>query len=781
MTLSVTDIRTGRRRAELRTERGDYEGAERILGELLEGSRASASPGVKLERTQCLTARANLEWRCGRPESALAALNEVEALAGQLSSDNQRTLHFTLWQQRANLRIDAPPPHRDLVAARADLESLRALGLFPWSLDILEGRLAFAERNFELAAEHGRRLSTHLRAEGWPGGAARAQLTTARALVECGRFDEAGQELAACAAPIELTRAPDLVAVHELLEARVLSARGEHEAAWALASTALDGFARQIRHFRSFLDQQRFLLDKLDHHRRAFEVAAACPGATGIWRAWSVAERTKGFSLCQMVANADIALFEDVDPAQIARLNQLEEALDGAERAAGSLASGPAAGPAGASGDAAAALADLLAEREALLRSLFRDHPRWAALRAPPVPDVAAIVGSLGDTWSPLSYFWAHDPEESRLHALFVDAEGVPRRVESLWTAAEVAALRSTRDTMGATTLRAQLARLIDSRQVQRLLPPAVRNCGAPGSRLLISPHGLLCRLPLHALPSPGLPRLVETRAVQYVPTLSLVGMAYDTSSPARAAPPTQVTLIGSPEDSFGSQSLPEVVEEIESIAAVWRSRLGTGGAVRALILGPSDTLDGSALPLREWTGSRAIHLACHGQFPEDRPFDAALLLGASKLRMSELFGVRLDGAVVALSACDLGRTVRRDAEIELPDDEWLGLYLPLFHAGGESLLVSLWPAASRAAGQFMKRFHAELAADQAPSDACAAAARAAIATADWTTTDLHWSNWYLVGVPRCPVARCPIAPLPVAPLPVAPLPVAPLPVAQSQ
>lgn len=751
MTLSVADIRTGRRRATLRTERGDFESAERILTELLEETQAPATPVMLFERTQCLVARADLDWRCGRPESALAALDEIESLASGLSGDAQRNLRFTLCQQRANLRIDAPRPHRDLVGARADIESIRALGLFPWTLDILGGRLAFAERNFELAAECGHRLATHLQNEGWPGGVARAQLTTARALVECGRFDEAGETLAVCEAPIALTRAPDLVAVHHLLDARVRSARGEHEEAWALASTALDGFARLVRHFRSFIDQQRFLLDKLDHHRRAFEIAAACPGETGIWRAWSVAERTKGFSLCQMVANADVALFEGIDPAQVARLHQLEEELDRAERVNGGFAAGGTTSePAGpAAGAAAESRAALGAEREALLRALFRDHPRWAALREPPVPDVAAILNSLGSAWTPISYFWAHDPDASRLHTLFVDSRGEPRRLESRWTAEEVAALRKTRDTMGVATLRSRLARLVPPEQVARLLPPEVRQCGSAHARVLISPHGPLSGLPIHALPSGDLPRLVEGRPVQYVPTLSLVSIADALSESTRRAPPTRITLIGSPEDAFGSPALPDVVEEIESIAKIWRARSADASSVRTSILSRNDTLEQSATPLREWTGSRVVHLACHGQFPEDRPFDAALLLGASKLRMSELFGARLDGAMVSLSACDLGRTVRRDAEIELPDDEWLGLYLPLLHAGGESLLVSLWPAESRAARRFMERFHTELAADQPPSEACARAVRSAIATADWTTTDLHWSNWYLVGVPR--------------------------------
>ena len=79
-------------------------------------------------------------------------------------------------------------------------------------------------------------------------------------------------------------------------------------------------------------EQQRFLANKLRFYDRAFEIARTKSGSDGLWRAWSIAERAKSFYLCQLVANAEIGLFEGIDPEEIARLKSLESQLDEAER-----------------------------------------------------------------------------------------------------------------------------------------------------------------------------------------------------------------------------------------------------------------------------------------------------------------------------------------------------------------------------------------------------------------------------------------------------------------
>jgi CHAT domain-containing protein len=138
------------------------------------------------------------------------------------------------------------------------------------------------------------------------------------------------------------------------------------------------------------------------------------------------------------------------------------------------------------------------------------------------------------------------------------------------------------------------------------------------------------------------------------------------------------------------------------------------------------------------------LHVACHGVFPADRPFDAALRIGAEAIRASELFAVRLNARLVTLSACALGRHARRWGERTLVADEWIGLYLPLFYAGAQSLVVSLWDADSRTAAEFMTALHGEMAAGADAPDAV----QSAIRRVRKKLTPL-WANWCLVGFPQ--------------------------------
>jgi CHAT domain-containing protein len=135
--------------------------------------------------------------------------------------------------------------------------------------------------------------------------------------------------------------------------------------------------------------------------------------------------------------------------------------------------------------------------------------------------------------------------------------------------------------------------------------------------------------------------------------------------------------------------------------------------------------------------------VACHGTFDAESPLNAALLLGQEKLRASEFFATRLEADLVVLSACDVGRRAQRWHEVDAAFDEWLGLYLPLFYAGAQALVVSRWKANSGKARQFMRALHAELArggaAPMAFRAACLALAK---------SKDVFWANWSLAGIP---------------------------------
>jgi hypothetical protein len=182
--------------------------------------------------------------------------------------------------------------------------------------------------------------------------------------------------------------------------ARLELAKGDHDAAWDTPG-ALDGVESLIRHFRLLADQQRFVADKLPYYDVAFDVGLARDGPEGVLRAWSVAERAKSFYLCQLVANAEVSLFEGLDPARVGRLRALEDDLDTRERQQ-------------ARGGSVEELEELSREKQELLDALMRENPRWWPAR-PASFDLIGELERLGSAWTP-SLLLAGDNGDTTLH-----------------------------------------------------------------------------------------------------------------------------------------------------------------------------------------------------------------------------------------------------------------------------------------------------------------------------------------------------------------------------
>ncbi len=487
-----------------------------------------------------------------------------------------------------------------------------------------------------------------------------------------------------------------------------------------MAVAALDGFDSLIRHFRVLEDQQRFVADKLRRYDQAFDVAVAVPGARGVVRAWEVAERSKSFYLSQLVSSQRIEVFDGLPTDDVKRLTDLELRLGYAEKDAGPVPSQPAA----------KLIQDLSEQRQAILTAMMHENPRWAAVRTPARLDMDAELKRLAPEWVPISYFWrAGGSGGATLHIFYVDDGGSPRRIEVAWSSEELADVTNAGRRLP--QLNVESDSLLSTDLAAKVLPPALREGIGPGARLLISPHGPLRRLPLHAVGDP----LVATCSVQYLPTFSLRALT------RRRVDREDILLLGCADDGWGDPSLTGVAEEISDLAALWSSR--RPGKVRSRMLGPRDSLESpesADLAIDRWDGFDVLHCACHGEFAPDRPFDAALRLGDSAVRASAFFGVRLNARLVSLSACSLGG--QRPVE-QVVGDEWVGLYLPLLYAGAEHLVVSLWPANDWIAARCMVGLHEGVAAGQKPADALREAI-AAVRPESWASM---WANWFLVGV----------------------------------
>lgn len=189
-----------------------------------------------------------------------------------------------------------------------------------------------------------------------------------------------------------------------------------------------------------------------------------------------------------------------------------------------------------------------------------------------------------------------------------------------------------------------------------------------------------------------------------------------------------------------------------------WRRRLGAGGEivlrheadpdappVTALVLAVPDslapqiaveaTLVAEALPEAEiLIGAEAtaavlaekgrevdvVHIAAHGEFTSGNPLFSAVRLGSGWLRAVDLVdgAVKLDGALVVLSACGSGRTTS-------PQPQPLSLAWAFVEAGAGGVVASLWDIDDEVTLLLMGHLYERLGAGEHPRDALSAARRA--------------------------------------------------------
>lgn len=709
-------------------DEGRLPDADSALAALIERLRASRQDNTRYELCRALSDRATVLRFSNRHREALAELDACEREAGTLGLVASRSILVNVYQQQAKLYMEPDMPVYNADAARERLAKLGELGFKGWWVDETAADLAYQERDWPTAASAYRKLVPEMEREGWLRGVAACRLRIARALLEMGEVESAEAELMPALAFFEHHGPPHLLAGARLYVARLLHARGDTETAWKHVQSALDLVEDGIRHFRALFEQQRFLRDKLEFYLTAFRIGLAASGAEGLWRAWCIAERAKSFYLCQLLANADVELFTDVDAEDIARLHDLESSLDQCEAMLGRAR---ALGNASETQAAEDNLARLSLEKLHLQESLMRANPRWAALRRPPELDLRSELKRVHADWIPVSYFFEPVISGARLHIFWTDKDRIPFHVQTDWNHAQLAELDATRDRLRGSV--SPMSRLPRGLLCERVLPDRLLESIDQGSTLLVSPHDHLRNIPIHAFMLGSGDRLIDRYPVQYVPTLALLPVR-----PVRADS-EKILLLGCEHNSFGDRPLPDVPAEINRLDKLW----GTHGTVVKKLVPEDGNLEDSKVALKHWREYRLIHVACHGEFPEGRPFDAALRLGAEALRASEFFNTRLSADLISLSACAVGRHSEHHAEMDLVGNEWVGLYIPILYAGAHSMLVSLWNANSEMAAIFMALLHEHLSQGNSPPRAKQLALLAIN-----KKPELLWANWYLVGFP---------------------------------
>ena len=255
------------------------------------------------------------------------------------------------------------------------------------------------------------------------------------------------------------------------------------------------------------------------------------------------------------------------------------------------------------------------------------------------------------------------------------------------------------------------------------------------GSRLYLAPYGVFRWVPYDAL-FDGRDFLVEHYTISTLPSclsfLRAPGIA-------GSVPPGPLLALLDPDTDYDRDGrpdrpgLPHAEDGIEGFAqlmpgsTVLRGALATEAGFRA-----------------NANFSAYLHLACHGEHEELRPWESSLLLATGgghdgRLRARELRHLSLASAhLVCLSGCETAL-----AEVRAADD-LAGFPRAVLSSGARRLLGSLWKVEDRKAGAFMKRFYRHLGKGRTPARALREARLESLRSEDDSAPE-HWGAWILL------------------------------------
>ena len=328
-----------------------------------------------------------------------------------------------------------------------------------------------------------------------------------------------------------------------------------------------------------------------------------------------------------------------------------------------------------------------LRERENKILEITRQlqHRQEAAALRTQSFAVDKLQNQLGDDDALLEYTALGD----ELLAFIVTRDDV-RVARNLASVAEVnkslQALRFQIDTLrfGARSIRRHLPALTEKINVhlRSLHDQLMRGLGRLEQRkLVIVPHGSLHYLPFHALRN-GERYLIEEYEISYAPSAAIFQQCLQ-----RGAHRLERALLMGVSD----EQTPRIADEIRTLREVFPQS--------TVFVGEPATSEA----LRENSARvDVLHLACHGQFRSDNPLFSALKLSDGWFTVRDAYNLKLDNALVTLSACETG------ANVVKPGDELIGLARGFFSAGARSVLLSLWTVDDETTDQMMVDFYQE-------------------------------------------------------------------------
>jgi len=501
-------------------------------------------------------------------------------------------------------------------------------------------------------------------------------------------------------------------------------ALGENDAALAALREAIE--ASEVRRLTIVGDARqraRFLQRTISPYRDAAEILAE---RGDVEAALEMTEQAKARSLLDILGG-DVSHVRVLTPTEEQRNSELAAHIAALNRKLREEKSKPAA-------DALAGeLNTARADYESYQLLLDAAHPRRRALEGSvPIAKPADLAPLLGKSTAIIEY--AVSGDHTRAYVLTAD------RVES-FRLAGARELDPLVTRFADALAHDDLAYRKDAQALYAMLVQPLEKSLHGRKTLCIVPDGSLWRLPFEALLDRERRFVVESRAVYYAPSMSVLAQVTRRGERAKAA--TTLLAVGNP-TARGRASIEEAAGEVRALRALY-------GAAHSHVFVGKDATEHNVKG--EMESARVLHFAAHAILNEENPMYSEVVLAESSdtrddglLAAWEIMRLDLRADIAVLSACDTARGRLAVGE------GVIGFTWALFAAGCPSSVVSEWKVDSASTKRLMVAFHRALLASHEPSLAKAEALRSAklsLLRDPKTRHPFYWSPFVLVGSAR--------------------------------
>ena len=607
------------------------------------------------------------------------------------------------------------------LATASDVFSAAGLTAELGSLTVLRARLQLEQNDWKAARILAEQALALFAERGLVERRTQAELVCAQAAFAGGLYDQA-ERLArsALAASQSLEALPVSHAAHHVL-ARVAEhtrqtgrALAEYEAAIGDLERVQSSLATELR--------TEYLGDKLRLFHDAIDF---CIAENELERGLDYLERAKSRALVDYLASQpEVAIRPRTDTERelIDQLTVLREEHHWFYSRLHGTGPGDASTP--APERERATLQQAVADRE---RRIVRIHERLALLRDSESLESIGAPPGVQAPWLPpiadailLEYVFTEDrgavfivtPSGLAVERLATGTSGL-RRLLNRWDVSLEAAARSIRRHQSLDRLRPNANGLLASLYDVLLRPVAGYLDRA--RHVIVVPYGPTHGVPFHAL-FDGSRYLAERSEVWTAPSTSLLRLCAQRARRDLSNP----LVVG-----YSGGQLAGVLEEARRVSG---------------LLGGLCYVEDEAtrnLVLTQAANHGLVHLAAHGEARLDNPLFAHLALADGQLGMADIVTIRLDGALVTLSACESGRTA------VVGGDELVGLSRGFLFAGASTLIQSLWRVDDASTVALMEHLYTGLMAGQTPGAALRSAQLSCLASG---AHPYVWAPFQVVG-----------------------------------